>query len=187
MCDGVLCCNKGTTNYTSKCPTNPPSPPPPPGPSPGPGPQPFPAESVRAHVNATSTLLRMCLRSLRGALAPTPLEGRNTGRSTPLYIGGVYERDREGGGGGGGGEAPRPSFVLFSCWLMCGRTNGHCRSLQVRPVYHFTRSTGEMNDPNGLMWQYAADGQTPEYHMFHQHAATCTNDSPLKHTGTHAW
>ena len=122
-----------------------------------------------------------------GCAFPPLLEGRNTGRSTPLYIGGVYERDREGGGGGGGGEAPRPSFVLFSCWLMCGRTNGHCRSLQVRPVYHFTRSTGEMNDPNGLMWQYAADGQTPEYHMFHQHAATCTNDSPLKHTGTHAW
>ena len=38
-----------------------------------------------------------------------------------------------------------------------------------RPTYHFTRCSGEMNDPNGLQWRYGPDGK-PQFHMFFQAA-----------------
>jgi hypothetical protein len=38
-----------------------------------------------------------------------------------------------------------------------------------RPIYHFTRCAGEMNDPNGLQWRHGPDGK-PEFHMFFQAA-----------------
>ena len=56
----------------------------------------------------------------------------------------------------------------------------------LRPLYHFTRLQGEMNDPNGLLWRSLADG-SPEYHMFHQHADNTCRGSPLPETGTHRW
>ena len=57
-------------------------------------------------------------------------------------------------------------------------------SLPGRPLYHFTRESGEMNDPNGLLWKRLPDGEI-EYHMFHQHGdASCHG---FDHTGSHAW
>ena len=57
-------------------------------------------------------------------------------------------------------------------------------SLPGRPLYHFTRESGEMNDPNGLLWQRLPGG-TVEYHMFHQHAdPSCKG---FDDTGSHAW
>ncbi len=53
-----------------------------------------------------------------------------------------------------------------------------------RPLYHFTRASGEMNDPNGLQWKRLSDG-TIEYHMFHQHADPSCHG--FDHTGSHAW
>jgi hypothetical protein len=53
-----------------------------------------------------------------------------------------------------------------------------------RPLYHFTRESGEMNDPNGLQWKKLPDG-TVEYHMFHQHADSSCHG--FDHTGSHAW
>lgn len=71
---------------------------------------------------------------------------------------------------------------------LCGQIR--CRTFYL-PAYICTFILAtfiqQRNDPNGLMWLYGADGVTPEYHMFHQHAAVCINDSPLKHTGTHVW
>ncbi len=55
---------------------------------------------------------------------------------------------------------------------------------QLRPVYHFTRAEGEMNDPNGLLWRRGpstADG-TPgpvTYHLFYQ------SDNPVG--PSHGW
>eukprot|EP00658_Telonema_sp_P-2_P069771 TRINITY_DN59159_c0_g1_i1.p2 TRINITY_DN59159_c0_g1~~TRINITY_DN59159_c0_g1_i1.p2 ORF type:complete len:120 (+),score=27.52 TRINITY_DN59159_c0_g1_i1:205-564(+) len=40
-------------------------------------------------------------------------------------------------------------------------------SLELRPVYHFTRTAGEMNDPNGLMAIDKGEGQQ-EYHLYFQ-------------------
>ena len=54
----------------------------------------------------------------------------------------------------------------------------------LRPLFHYTRLSGEMNDPNGLQWRRLPDGSA-EYHMFHQHAdGTCHG---FDHTGSHAW
>jgi hypothetical protein len=39
-------------------------------------------------------------------------------------------------------------------------------ALSGRPTYHYTRLSGEMNDPNGLQWTRLPDG-TVEYHMVH--------------------
>ena len=54
----------------------------------------------------------------------------------------------------------------------------------LRPLFHYTRLTGEMNDPNGLQWRRLPDGSA-EYHMFHQHSdSSCQG---FDHTGSHAW
>ena len=52
-----------------------------------------------------------------------------------------------------------------------------------RPIYHFTRCSGEMNDPNGLQWRYGPDGK-PQFHMFFQ-AAGATEYCSLGSTDTH--
>ena len=36
-----------------------------------------------------------------------------------------------------------------------------------RPRFHYTRCSGEMNDPNGLQYRLGPDG-TAVYHMFYQ-------------------
>jgi hypothetical protein len=60
----------------------------------------------------------------------------------------------------------------------------HSSALPGRPLYHYTRVSGEMNDPNGLQWTRLPDG-TVEYHMFHQHGDPSCHG--FDHTGSHAW
>jgi hypothetical protein len=52
-------------------------------------------------------------------------------------------------------------------------------------IFHFSRCSGEMNDPNGLQWRRLPDG-TIQYHMFFQSSGTPANPCADSAPG-HAW
>ena len=57
-------------------------------------------------------------------------------------------------------------LLLAICWASFLQYSS-CNDDHLRPWYHFTRESGEMNDPNGLQWRIDEAGKV-SYELFFQ-------------------
>ena len=84
---------------------------------------------------------------------------------------------------------PRLALVVFAA-AASRCVNAGQNSDDLRPVYHFTRKSGDMNGPNGLMWTAGPDTPggfpTATYHMYFQSEGPGSEPTPTSHAWGHA-
>jgi hypothetical protein len=88
----------------------------------------------------------------------------------------------------GTSKGPKPRCAVPAPPPLAPPPPGAATGEALRPWYHLTRLSGEMNDPNGLKWRRKPDGSA-SYEMYYQHDAGptyCYGSEGNSHAWAHA-